>query len=145
MAIPSVGVGDKLGRSNHSPLMEALSKAGEGNVVNFCPYGCETGDLDENGYCYHLVGFTVPGVDKVMEPQVMGPHGRYQIQLPRERVRPTDHLEKITVSSRVYRKDAPRPSKPDDILDDVLAEEMEYQELEKEDNALAAVGIKQKV
>ncbi len=29
-----------------------------GEVQNHCPFGCTKGDLDEYGYCVHLVGFT---------------------------------------------------------------------------------------
>jgi hypothetical protein len=29
-----------------------------GEVSNHCPFGCDKGELDEYGYCQHLVGFT---------------------------------------------------------------------------------------
>jgi hypothetical protein len=36
---------------------------------NHCPFGCTGTDLDENGYCHHLVGYAVPGA-RTMEEQV---------------------------------------------------------------------------
>lgn len=39
------------------------------NVIeNHCPYGCQHSDLDERGYCVHLVGFT--NDRKIYEPIV---------------------------------------------------------------------------
>ncbi len=32
-----------------------------GEVQNHCPFGCTKGELDEYGYCSHLVGFTNDG------------------------------------------------------------------------------------
>lgn len=36
-------------------VAEAIAAAG---MVNYCPCGCTLEDLDEHGYCDHLVGFT---------------------------------------------------------------------------------------
>ena len=59
-------------------------------------------DLDDNGYCRHLVGFTTDG--KQMEPTSINSMGR-QVTLGHTKmpVRKTDQLVPITVSSRVYR------------------------------------------
>lgn len=51
-----------------TPLMAAKA-ASKGDVVNFCPYGCEDHQLDENGYCGHLIGFVNAG-QKYYEPRV---------------------------------------------------------------------------
>jgi hypothetical protein len=36
-------------------------------VVNYCPFGCEKEDLDDHGYCEHLIGFK-NGKSKKYEP-----------------------------------------------------------------------------
>jgi hypothetical protein len=43
------------------------------SVENYCPFGCCLADMDENGACRHLVGFTNDG--KTYEPLVMGARG----------------------------------------------------------------------
>jgi hypothetical protein len=53
-------------RANLSELMAAQMRASKGEKVNFCMFGCDDSDLDDNGYCRHVVGFTKDG--KVMEP-----------------------------------------------------------------------------
>lgn len=60
--------GAKQKRNNWSPEFKELMEAAEGVVVNLCPYGCEEEHLQEHGYCQHLIGFTVPGKPKEMEP-----------------------------------------------------------------------------
>ncbi len=41
---------------------------------NHCPFGCDLADLDENGYCEHLVGFTnTPKVGGRIENIVTNP------------------------------------------------------------------------
>lgn len=100
-----------------SPLMRELVKGDKGSRTSFCPYGCTPEDLDENGYCRHLVGFSSD--DKTMEPMVMDERGRrVVVGSKREPLRKTDKLVLITVSSRVYRdvdeearKEATRPTK----------------------------------
>jgi hypothetical protein len=110
---------DLINRTVHqkhlSPLMRARAKSGA-KTVNACPFGCGTKDLDEHGYCYHLVGFTVPGNDKVMEVFEPGDHefaslavrggkrfvnGQKTVPVP-----PKARLVLITVCSRVYDPDA---------------------------------------
>ena len=55
-------------RDRRSRLMRALGKTSHRSDVNFCPYGCDDLDLDEHGYCYHLIGFTLPGDRTKYEP-----------------------------------------------------------------------------
>lgn len=62
--------------SKMSPLMYAKSRTKSGRKVNACPFGCKEQQLDSQGYCRHLVGFTVPGDDKYYYPQKMGPGGK---------------------------------------------------------------------
>lgn len=62
--------------------------------TNYCPFGCRQSDLDEFGYCCHLVGFTGAGkrMERVTFPEkvktsagkkVMGADGKPQmLQLP---------------------------------------------------------------
>lgn len=90
---------------------------------NHCPFDCGDGQLNENGYCCHLVGFTNDG--KVLEKVIYDP-GRVRVSgKDRERVQKTDQLVnplktvadeqtgRVTkfnewVSSRVYRQVAPK-------------------------------------
>lgn len=96
-------IGPQLRKDNLSELMIAKGKASQGEVVNFCPFGCETEDLDDNGYCRHLVGFSNDG--KSFEAMVTDQKtGRRSVM--GSRVAPVekgDKLVRITVSSRVYR------------------------------------------
>lgn len=90
------------GRStNHSDLMKQLVKAGAGQKVNACPYGCSDEKLDVNGYCHHLVGFTNDG--KVLEPMRRDGERRIVCGAEPERIKKTDKIVRITISSRVYR------------------------------------------
>ncbi len=102
-----------------SALMKAKGKAVSGAKVNACPFGCEDVELDENGYCRHLVGFTED--KKHYEPMVVGRDGRRVVQVPMVRdeerstaefeatkpllmkVEKDDTLIQITTSYRVYR------------------------------------------
>ncbi len=85
-----------------TPLMQAKAKATTGEKVNFCPHGCTLEDLDDHGYCRHLVGFTNDG--KTMEPYVENAMGKkVTLGHTKQPVHKSDHLVPITVSSRVYR------------------------------------------
>lgn len=115
--------------SKLSPLMYAKSKTKSGNKVNACPFGCVDRQLDQHGYCRHLVGFTVPGETQWYYPMTMGPGGR-RIVKPKtvpdeelsvegeepilktvaEPVKEGDRLVLITSCSRVYR-DVPQTQK----------------------------------
>lgn len=100
----------------------------KGQVVNRCPCGCQPEDLDEYGYCHHLVGFTNDGKSfDVLEPlpdfrgnRVV--NGRKRGQVDRKRhllVNPEElskegTIRKMWVSARVYDRDAKRPeTKPE--------------------------------
>jgi hypothetical protein len=87
--------------------MAAKSRSNLGEKVNFCPYGCQHDDLDDNGYCRHLIGFTTDG--KVYEPMLLV-RGRRVVQARdvdgsdlRQPLVRGDRLEPISISSRVYR------------------------------------------
>jgi hypothetical protein len=93
------------GKAPLSELMVAKSRAALGEKVNFCPFNCGLEDLDDLGYCEHLIGFTTDG--KTLEPMVADSRGRKKVLGGKEheqKVRPTDKLIRITVSSRVYRE-----------------------------------------
>lgn len=99
-------VGPKERKANLSPLMEAQQRASKGEKVNVCPFGCTDPELDDNGYCRHVVGFTNDGV--TYEPFEMGPHGRRQVRGDKPQpIMPKDKLVRITTSSRVYREVPP--------------------------------------
>lgn len=87
--------------STLTPLMKAKAADLMGEGVNFCPFGCDLSDLDDHGYCSHLVGFSNDG--KVMEPFVVE-KGKKVVK--GDRLQPVlkgDKLVQITTSSRVYR------------------------------------------
>ncbi len=108
-----------------SPLMRAKSQCQNGEKVNACPFGCEIEQIDDQGYCRHLVGFTIPGSETEFEPLVLR-RGRRVIQVAREKVlmgelaedgkedwhwgdpiyetvQKGDQLVRITTCCRVYR------------------------------------------
>ncbi len=100
-------IGPQQRRANLSDLMLAKGRQAQGERLNFCPFGCAIADLDDNGYCRHLVGFTEDR--KEMEPMVMGEGflaGRKQVRGDlKEPVRGSDQFVRITTCYRVYRKD----------------------------------------
>lgn len=105
---------DRQKQDKRSTLMKAKAKVAQDGVVNFCPFGCEDSQLDEHGYCKHLVGFT--NDKKFYEPMIFDPtrqarvvrvkmtvdeNGKPVPQL--EPCQKGDKFEEITISSRVYR------------------------------------------
>lgn len=90
-------------RQNLSPLLKAQAEATTGEKVNFCPFGCTMDDIDDHGYCDHLVGFTNDG--KQMEPMVKdGVTGRRVVMGAQKKpVQKGDVLVPISISQRVYR------------------------------------------
>jgi hypothetical protein len=103
-------IGPQERKANLSRLMVSLGRASAGEKVNFCPFGCQLEDLDDLGFCYHVIGFTIPGTEKFYEPLKDPDAGGRRIvdgtaKFP---VLKTDQLERITCSCRVYR-DIPRP------------------------------------
>ena len=107
-------------RDPRSDLMKAKAKNSQKNTVNACPFGCQLEDLDDQGYCHHLVGFTCWGPQgedkKMMEvfepPQMPYPEGSKNRNLllghrcvngkKRVPIPKGAQLVKITVCSRVY-------------------------------------------
>lgn len=108
MADPrSFSIEDRLkAKERLSPLMRALRDNRTGEKVNVCPFDENIEHLDDNGYCEHLVGFTIPGNPKKMEPY-LPPHPetgrRFVDGADIQDVKPTDKLIEITQSCRVYR------------------------------------------
>ncbi len=93
-----------------SDLIKAKAVAG-GLVVNACPFGCEEHELDAEGYCKHLVGFTLPGSTNMFEPiksrvDRNGKTTEYKFIDGKDpqTVQAGDVVEPVTVSARVYRK-----------------------------------------
>lgn len=87
-----------------SPLMQAKQAANQGDVVNFCPFGCDDGMLDDTGYCHHLVGFTEDG--RTMEPRVRRKEdGRIITTGKKVPLNRGDIKVKVTTCARVYRRD----------------------------------------
>jgi hypothetical protein len=108
--------------------MEAKSRASQGETVNACPFGCEDHELDELGYCHHLVGVTKDG--KHMEVLTRDAQGRpYVSGYHKALVKKTDKLERITTSFYVYR-DVPKPQQEDEQFS---PEELEAAGVEIED------------
>lgn len=95
-------------QANLSELMRRKAQALAGRVVNMCPHGCEDHELDDHGYCRHLIGFTKPGNPKVFEyfaPALEGDPRKLRTVNGAD-VRPvkkTDQLVRITDCFRVYR------------------------------------------
>ncbi len=149
-------------KANLSPLMRAKAKNRDGTPVNFCPYGCGDEDLDSNGYCDHLIGFTndpKKGFEPLTYDAAYGHRrikpktektrgGRTKVVL--EKVEKTDKLVRITVDYRVYRDiEVERPPVLPDIDEDdattLSAEELELErELAKEEAELAALEAAKK-
>lgn len=99
---------------------------------NWCPFGCPDDELDEYGYCYHLIGFTndkkrIELMKRLKKTDDKGKEvdtGHVAIQVPYttqrlgpkhikkvyqyERARPGDQFVQISTSWRVYRN-IPRP------------------------------------
>jgi hypothetical protein len=109
-------VGPQTRKANLSRLMAAKTRASTGEKVNFCPFGCEMDDLDEQGHCRHLIGYTTDG--KHMEP-LLEVRGRRTVQVRKdaegrpvlEKIPTGAVLERITISSRVYHAGEARPAK----------------------------------
>jgi hypothetical protein len=141
-------IGPQRRRDTRSDLMKAQSAALDGEKVNFCPFGCTSDELDEHGYCRHLIGFT--NDKKNFEPMVRVKRGRRMVKVRKEGtgeyvqdfeeddegyqhmvreevmkpvlepVLPADKLVQITISYRVYR-DAPRQTTVERTVEKVSA------------------------
>jgi hypothetical protein len=101
-----------------SQFKKAIDANPKGTVINVCPFGCGDSDLDDHGYCKHLVGFTnaqLPegdvkkvtdeGVVEVLEEQPNRAIATKAVGRKRLPLKPGDKLVRITQSSRVYRQD----------------------------------------
>lgn len=118
--------------ANHSKLMYLKAHTDQGQQVNLCPFGCAPDELDENGYCRHLVGFSRgKEMFEPNEPVTVGYHTymRTNGKTPKPILK-TDHLERITCNYyRVYRDvdnlDKPRKAKPVSLVQAVSTEPAE--------------------
>lgn len=130
-------------QANHSRRRALLDRIGQGMVANTCPFGCQDEDHNEQGYCHHVVGTTVPGSKTIMEPLGYDRRGMrvtnggkdakgVPIVPKRQKVKPGDHLELVTVSHLVYRKDAPKWRPAELEVDGMEADEIAAAELERE-------------
>ncbi len=89
-------------RQQDSRLSKLMKAKQGGNIPNACPFGCQPHQLNEQGYCWHLVGFTNGG--REYEPLVLNHMGRLQCDgKKRQELQPGDRLIRITTSARVYR------------------------------------------
>lgn len=97
---------------------KAVADVEGGEVVNACPFGCDTEHLDANGYCCHLIGFT--NDKKLMEPLKLDYRGFRTVQVDHvmdkgkrvpvlAEVPKGSKLIRVTVSYRVYHKDGADP------------------------------------
>lgn len=111
-----------------------LKASAAGGKLNLCPCGCDEKDLNEHGYCKHLVGFTVEG--KVIELREANPAPAIleRTGFKTEPVREDDILVPITSTSRVYRgKRVVRLSEQDQAA---KAQQEQIEELQKQVAAL---------
>lgn len=101
-------VGPQNRKSNHSQLMVALQRKSQGEVINFCPFGCQDHQLDDHGYCGHLVGFYNGG--STYEPRKVRKKDKRIIVAgdQRQPMRNGFVLVRITTTARVY---SPEPVK----------------------------------
>ncbi len=100
--------------ANLSKLERAKRKAHDRQKVNACPFGCEIADIDDSGYCRHLVGFAN---DKSgMYPFLaVDDKGRRQVSDKLVPIPADAKLIRISVSWRVYHETMallPAPEKP---------------------------------
>ena len=102
MADPRI-VKHKDRKDTRSDLMKAVtaSSMSRDEPPNFCPYGCEAHELDDNGYCQHLIGFTNGG--DFYEPRAINAHGREFVSgVAKKPMKKGFFRERITTSARVY-------------------------------------------
>ncbi len=120
--------------ANHSKLMYLKSHTDEGQQVNLCPFGCHPDELDECGYCRHLVGFSKG--KEMFEPMEEVTQGHFVYKRVNGKtpkpILKTDHLERITCNYyRVYRDvdtpdgKTPRKAKPVSLVQAVSTEPAE--------------------
>lgn len=113
-------------RDPRSDFKRKRDEADDPREVNACPFGCEHADLDELGYCKHLIGFTnapLPEgkiekdpqphmIEDILSDKPKGALQRRQVEAGRSQpLKVGDVLVRITSSSRVYRKTPPVEAK----------------------------------
>ena len=102
MSDPRTTTREQRSKQGPSELMKALrNPERDGDVVNFCPFGCGSHELDNHGYCAHLVGFTNGGT--TYEPRELDQFGRiFTNGANRQPMKRGFKMVKITTSARVY-------------------------------------------
>lgn len=100
-----------------------------GQIIPACPFKCREKQMDAQGYCKHLVGFTIPDSEPLMyEPfkervDAKGKETGYRFtdgSDPRP-VKKKDELVRITTSYRVYREEG----EPVDTVGPLIEEKKE--------------------
>jgi hypothetical protein len=115
MSVASINEPSARAFKHLTPLMRAKMNAADGVVVNRCPFGCADDQLDQHGYCHHLVGFTVPGDKTRMEGMVERPVSKLKSDPTSEHYDPEAKPERYTS----YRQTGPVPAGA--ILDEITA------------------------
>jgi hypothetical protein len=95
--------------ANLSPLMKGLLvQRATGRRYNGCVFGCQDHELDDNGYCAHLVGFYDKG--NTYEPRVVRKKDKRIVVsgAARQPMKKGFVLVRITTCARVY---SPEPAK----------------------------------
>lgn len=89
---------------DHTPLRQAqLNNLKGGDTLNWCPFGCADGDLDEHGYCGHLIGF-YGGSGSMYEPRAVRKMDKRIIVdgSKKQPMKPEFVLAWVTTTARVY-------------------------------------------
>lgn len=71
------------------------------DAVNYCPFNCHESELEEHGYCCHLIGFTNDG--KIMEPITYNEKGQIAVRgrkRDRQEVQKNDRRVNPVLTSR---------------------------------------------
>jgi hypothetical protein len=141
------GTAQKDGRSELLKIQEV-----EGANANVCPFGCPDDELDENGYCFHLVGFSPDG--RKLELNQVDADGRIRTKAPLRKVNgrfvlvhdaKVDRSKHVLVpvvkggSCRVY-ENIPRPADYPEPVSDELSEQ-ELAAIDAEEDALEAEPV----
>ena len=114
----------------------------KGSIPLLCPFGCGRKEVNESGYCKHLIGFTDDNHNmELRQPQITkngDDTGYEKVGTRRAKVLPTDWIvEMNSPTSRVYRdvdnkglepnlkpraEEAAGDSKTQDLLREILGE-----------------------
>lgn len=128
--------------ANYSRFMELKMASGTtGKKFNPCLFGCRDHDVDDHGYCHHVIGATVPGRPALMEPIEIDKRGNRVVVGAKRCATPKEaHLERVTTCAWVYDPTAPKPVNTNfdldvdedvdpDLVDAVTGEQQELEAL----------------